>query len=206
MDWIDIAFWMVGIGTLITASIALAGELKRRKHQNKPAGKRVKHIIWKRPTFAIFIILAIISIGLAIIPKVAAIDLAANIISPKDGSSVPERFFIDGYINRELNSGQYLYIVVEVGGRWWPQYGEVTPEHSSNTGYYEFMTPVYCGNADMVGKPLGIKAILVDSFIHQNFQSWLQISSKKEWPGILTAKVSQWGNVEVLDSITVLRQ
>jgi hypothetical protein len=130
-----------------------------------------------------------------------------NLTYPQDGSSVPQEVTVSGYATREFGSEQHLYIVVEYEGLWWPQYNEVTIGYSHTTERYEFSTPARIGKADDLGKEFAIQAILVDSAIHQRFQSWFeQHVVTEEWPGIPITEVNQWGKAEIFAGVTVIRR
>jgi|GEM_PF-4334929 len=126
--------------------------------------------------------------------------------SPSGDASVVQEITVKGYATSELGS-QHLYVVVEHGGRWWPQYSEVTTGYSQATGRYEFSTPARIGQDEDIGKTFIIRAILVDSIIHQHLQDWFrQHAIAEEWPGIPITEVTQWGKAEICDSISVTRQ
>lgn len=127
-----------------------------------------------------------------------------TITSPMDNASVPREITVEGYATRELPKGQHLYIVVEYGGRWWPQYSEIMPGYSASSKKWEFSTPAEIGLPEDVEKSFTIRAILVDDAIHQHFQNWFQ---QAEWVGISITDVNQWGRVETRhDSVTVERR
>jgi len=130
--------------------------------------------------------------------------LEITITSPMDNASVPREITVEGYATRELPKGQHLYIVVEYGGRWWPQYSEIMPGYSASSKKWEFSTPVEIGLPEDVGKSLTIRAILVDDAIHQHFQNWFQ---QAEWVGISITDINQWGRVAIhYDTATVERR
>jgi hypothetical protein len=130
-----------------------------------------------------------------------------RITSPLSGISVSQNITVEGYATSELCENQHLYIVVEYGGRWWPQYSEIILGYSAGTKKWEFSTPASIGLPEDVGKSFTIRAILADPAIHQHFQSWLQQSTTAEnWTGIPIAEADQIGKRQICDSITVTRR
>lgn len=98
-------------------------------------------------------------------------------------------------------------IVVEYGGQWWPQYSEVNIGYSPRTKRYEFSTPARIGKEEDVKKAFIIRAILVDSSVHQRFQNWFQQHIGTEhWPGIPITEVNLRREVKTCDYINVIRQ
>ena len=130
-----------------------------------------------------------------------------TIISPLNNVLVSQNITVEGYANRELSEDEHLYIVVECGGLWWPQYNEVTVGYFQATERYEFHAPARIGREGETGQTFIIRGILVDSAIHQHFQSWFQQHILMEdWPGIPRTEVSRLGKAEICDSITVIRR
>ena len=130
------------------------------------------------------------------------------IISPLPDALVTPETNVKGYATTELPENQHLYIVVEYGGRWWPQYSEVTVGYSSASKRYEFGTPARIGNETDFDKTFGIRAILVDSAVHQQFQNWFQTGAATGYQGCPITEVNQWGEVDMGKGnyITVKRQ
>jgi len=204
----DIGAIMSGLGALILAFVEV--QRLRRERKEKPGVRQKEGRFLKShyPWVLIFcVLLAFTSIGLVTVPRVVSKPLAINLTYPEDNSSIPQEITVKGYATSELSSEQRLYIVVEYGGLWWPQYSEVTIGYSQMTKRYEFNTPSRIGKEDDAGKTFVIRAILVDSAIHQRFQSWFQQHIVTEgWSGISITEVNQWGEVEICDSIIVTRQ
>lgn len=204
----DIGAIMSGIGALILAFVEIQRLRGGRKEKPKARQKEGRFPNSYHPWVLIFcVLLAFTSIGLVTVPRVFSKPSAINLTYPEDNSSIPQEITVKGYATGELSSGQRLYIVVEYGGRWWPQYSEVTIGYSQTTKRYEFSTPARVGKEADSGKTFAIRAIVVDLAVHQSFQNWFQKCTViAEWPGILIYKVKDWGEVEIWDSITVTRQ
>lgn len=126
-----------------------------------------------------------------------------TITSPMDNALVPQSITVEGYSNRELSNDEHPYIVVEYGGRWWPQYAEITLGYSSSTKRWEFSTPAEVGQPTDTERPFMIRVMIVDDATHQRFQSWFQ---QAEWIGIPITEVNQQGKVKIYDSVTVTRR
>lgn len=156
-----------------------------------------------------------------IVVAVAAIVIAAGghvgwfnddrieikITSPLGDASVVQEITVKGYATGELSSEHHLYIVVEYGGRWWPQYSEVSVGYSHSTNRYEFSTPARVGQEADTGETFIVRAVLVDATMHLRFQAWLQQHALVgEWPGIATTEVKEWGRARICDSVTVTRR
>lgn len=207
MSGTDIGAIMSGIGALILAFVQVWLARKREKEKPRARQGRGRFPSLDHPWVLIFcVVLALTSIGLVTGPRMVGTTLAIHLTYPEDGSSVPLEITAKGYATGELNSKQHLYIVVEYGGRWWPQYSEATIGYSQTTKRYEFSSPARIGKEEDVGKIFAVRAILVDSAIHQHFQGWLQQhTATGEWTGIPITEVNQWGKVQICDSITVTR-
>ncbi|MHB8105472.1 MAG: hypothetical protein ACYDG5_08050, partial [Dehalococcoidales bacterium] len=154
-------------------------------------------------------ILAILAIIFAVIPFPGPINPPPEIkiTSPLNDAVIPMEISVKGYSTTELPNDEHLYIVVEYGGMWWPQFGEMSIGYSQNSGKYEFNTPARVGKEDDHNKPFNIRAVLVDSAVHQYFQSWFQQNkSTEDWQGISIVETKQRGNVDIKDSVSVVRQ
>lgn len=133
--------------------------------------------------------------------------LEITITSPLTGTLVSQSITLEGYANRELSGNQHLYIVTDYEGLWWPQDDEVTFDYSQSSGRYNFDVLVGIGSGADVGKTFTIRAIVVDSDVHQDFQNWFEQSeSTGEWIGISITEVNQMGNIQIFDSVSVTRQ
>ena len=141
------------------------------------------------------LILGISAIGLALIPRVIPVQEIV-LTSPPSDNRVVQNITVQGYATSALPADRYLYVVVEWGGLWWPQYDNITPAYSQVTKRWEFSVPATAGKQEDSGEIFELKTVLVDALIHQQFQSWLQ---KKEWAGIPMAEVYRWGELEVHD-------
>lgn len=214
MSGTDIGAIMSGIGTLILAYAQLTQRRQTRRRRPQARQKEgEKPQVWERwavkyprwvPTFCV--LLAFTSIGLIAVPRIVG-KLAINLTYPEDGLSIPLEVTVEGYATEELSSEQHLYIVVEYGGLWWPQYSEATIGYSHTTERYEFHMPARIGKEEDVGETFVIRAILVDPSIHHHFQAWFQEHAvMAEWPGIPITEVKQLGEVKIYDSVTVTRQ
>lgn len=200
MPWyvtLSIALGVLSIPSLIKGWL----DLPRRVH----IGERGRHLC------SVFgIVVAVAAIVIAIGGQVCWFNHGKpeiKITSPLGDTSVVQEITVKGYATRELSSEHHLYIVVEYGGRWWPQYSEVSIGFSQATNRYEFNTPARIGQEADIGKTFIIRAILVDSTIHLHFQGWFQqYTLVEEWPGIPITEVNQRGKAEICDSITVMRR
>jgi hypothetical protein len=126
-----------------------------------------------------------------------------TITSPMGNALVLQSVTVEGYSTRELSKDEHPYIVVEYGGRWWPQYAEITLGYSSSTKRWEFSIPAEVGQPADTGRSFVIRAIIVDDATHQRFQSWFQ---QAEWTGIPITEVNQQGKVRISDSVTLTRR
>jgi hypothetical protein len=170
-----------------------------------------KEWIKKKKTLAI--ILNVFICGVVIVMILLLINDGIIITSPPDGALVPQNITVEGYTTLELTDNQHLYIVVErvveYGEYWWPQTGEITVGYSSTTKRYEFSTPARIGKNTDFNLTFGIRAILVDSAIHEEFQNWFQTGEATgEWPAIPITLAKRWGewDQEIGDYINVKRQ
>lgn len=214
----DIGAIMSGVAALIFAGIQVrrviidrregkeTGVGKRDKPEERPTKKRLAHLKHNWPLVAC-VCLTITCLGLVTIPKIIDTPLMIDLTYPQDGSSIPQETTVKGYATRGLSSEQHLYIVVEHRELWWPQYSAITMAYSHTTRRYEFSTPVTIGKTDDVGKGFTIRAVLVDSPVHQHFQSWFEQNVVTgEWPGIPILEAKQRGKVQIWASITVTRR
>ncbi len=177
-----------------------------RRNPNHPSMRRWLREIRQSYIFWLGILF---TIAIIVVPFIVNDNelLAITITVPSDNDSVPQEFTVEGYANKELPENQYLYIVIEYGGLWWLQFGEVTPGYSNRTKRYEFSTPVRIGDEEDIERKFKIRAILVESTIHQYFQNWFkECASTGEWPGIPNTEVNRLGEVETCDYITVIRR
>jgi hypothetical protein len=154
-------------------------------------------------------ILALLAIILAVIPFPQSDNLQPEIkiTSPLNDAPIPMEINVRGYATAELPKDEHLYIVVEYGGMWWPQFGEIPVGYSQTSDKYEFNTPARVGKEEDNYKLFNIRALLVDSAVHQYFQSWFQQNkSTEDWQGISVVETKQRGNVAIKDSISVIRE
>ncbi len=184
MSGTDIGAILSGVAALIPAILACLEFIRRRdtrkKSQEEPSAIQQKGIV---PRFRyawialVAILLAVTSIALVTVPRVFTPTVEISITYPEDGSAIPIEATIRGYASRELSSEEHLYIVVEHGGRWWPQYSEIIAGYSQASRGYEFDAPVRIGEDDEARKTFVINAILVDSSVHSAFQKWLKFNT-----------------------------
>lgn len=176
-----------------------------KKNPDHPSfAKWLRQTRWSYP-FLLGILFTIAMIGLFVLSSSQELEII--ITSPSDNDLVPQEITVEGYANKKLRNNQHLYIIVEYGGQWWPQYSEVLVGYSPSTKRYEFNTPVRIGKEKEIGKKFIIRTILVDSAIHWYFQSWFkQHTGTEEWPGIPITEVNKMGKVKMCDYITVTRR
>ena len=211
---IDEIIKIIGIVVGIFSAIpSYFGAWKRYKNwlKKNPKGSLSKWLREIRQSYLFFlgIFFTILMIGLFIIlllPVQGPEPESGGITTPQNGALVPLEITVEGYVNSELPESQHLYIVVEYGGRWWPQYSEADVGYSSTNRRYEFSTPARIGTEEDIGKTFAIRAILVDSTVHQYFQNWFQSGETEGWAGISTTEVNQKGEVKLFDYVTVLRR
>lgn len=214
----DIGALMSGVAALVFAGLQVhriiidrrKGEKTRGEEKEKPkegtSKKKLANLKHNWPLVAC-VLLTITCLGFVIIPEIINKPLVIDLTYPKDGSSISQETTVKGYATKELSSEQHLYIVVEYGGLWWPQYREITMGYSHTSERHEFSTSASVGQTDDSGKEFTILAILVDSPIHQRFQSWFEQNvHTQEWLGIPILEVNEWGKVQICASITVTRQ
>jgi hypothetical protein len=199
MDTKDIVGIILGVfGAIPSYVIAWTAYSKRRPRP--PFGKWLREVRRSYP----FLIGVLFSIAMIVLFASPSPGPEITITSPMDNASVPREITVEGYATRELPKGQHLYIVVEYGGRWWPQYSEIMLGYSASSKRRAFSTPADIGLPEDVGKSFTIRAILVDDAIHQHFQNWFQ---QAEWVGISITDVNQWGRVEThYGRVTVKRR
>lgn len=163
---------------------------------------------WSKRKKALAIILDVFICGMVILLFIYRGNVI-GITSPPDGALVPQNITVEGYTTFEVGENQHLYIVVEYGRYWWPQSSEITVEYSSTTKRYEFSTPARIGKNTDFNLTFVIRAILVDSDVHQQFQNWFKTGEETgEWPAIPITLAKGWGewDEETGDYITVKRQ
>jgi hypothetical protein len=154
-------------------------------------------------------ILAILAIIFAVVPFPDGQPTRPEIkiASPLNDASVPLEITVRGYTAADLSSNEHLYIVVEYGGVWWPQVGEISVGYSQTSQKYEFSIPVIVGQEGDIGKSFYIRALLVDYAVHQYFKNWFQQSlPSQDWPGLSIVETKQRGEVYICDSISVVRK
>ncbi len=191
-DWLSVVLGIIGIPGIASGWIPI---LKSKQKLLTPIG--------------LFLAVVAVVFAATSAPEVwfPGPTVEVKITSPLNNALVPPEISVKGYSTTELNKNQHLYLVVEYGGLWWPQYSEVTVGYSQTTKRYEFNTPAVIGKDSDVGKVFTVRAILVDSAIHQHFQSWFQQQTTTEkWQGIPITEANQWGERELCDSIAVTRQ
>ncbi len=175
----------------------------RKKNSRLPLSKWLRNIQQSYP-FLLGILFSVVMVFLFVIPSG---NLVLTITSPLNNSPVSQDITVTGYANQKIDGDEHLYVVVEYGGLWWPQSSEVTVGYFKTTKRYEFQTPARIGKENDTGKTFAIRAILVDSAIHQYFQNWFQQNAVTgEWSGISKTELSRIGKVKICESITVIRQ
>ncbi len=203
----NIGGYMSGIAGLVIAFVEV---LKYMETKKKSPGKHKDWWTPKKPHFwltALSVILVLAAVGILIISNSGDETLSIKITAPEDGSSIPLEFTVEGYTNNKIPLEQHLYVVIEYGGLWWPQYSEISIGYSHMTKHYMFSTPSRVGKIDDIDKIFGLRAILVDSLVHQHFQNWLKQNSEGgEWLGISITEMNQKGNVQIYDSISITRK
>lgn len=195
----DIGAIMTGIAAIIAAVIKMKGAL--------PLPLPPKGL--KQWFFTILpIILGACAVALVVVPRIIPSPLLSiKITSPEDGAVVSQEIMVEGYTTKELPEDQYLYIAVQWMGLWWPQYSNVAPVYSQMNKNWEFSTPATVGKEDDAGGEFTIVAVLVDTDIHHNFQSWFKQVEKQGWTGIHMTQLSDWGEEKkIYHSITIIRQ
>jgi hypothetical protein len=128
-----------------------------------------------------------------------------NITSPLDNSIISgDAIQVEGHLSKQLYKNQYLYTVVEAKEPlWWPE--QAIPTHSHISESYEFKCTHWIGETADVREILEIKVILVDSAIHDMFQTWRRNCIEiDDWPGIPITNVYEWGEWETCASVTVI--
>lgn len=189
----DIGAIMTGIAAIIAVVIRMIGAI--------PPGALRQRFFTILP-----IILAVCAVSLAAVPRIISPPPPSiRITSPEDGAVVFQEIMVKGYTTKELPEDQYLYIAVQWMGRWWPQYSNVAPVYSQMNKNWEFSTPATVGKEDDAGQGFTIVAVLVDTAIHQHFQSWFKQAEEQAWTGISITQLSDWGEKKIYHSITVIR-
>jgi hypothetical protein len=166
---------------------------------------------FKNPIIIVTIIVALIgAIATLVAPLIKGCNhegpnnIEVIITSPANNSEITgDSSQIEGYLNKKLDAGQYLYAVVETAGAlWWPT--QVIPTYSQVSESYEFKCTLWI-KMDNGRETLEIKVIMVDLAIHDNFQTWRSnCIAADDWPGIPIDNVSEWGEWETYASVTVI--
>ncbi len=201
MSWTDIAAIATTVGTAVTL-----GQVIRR-------AMRGTSVRWLSPPVIVCIIFGLTTVGLWVIPPLLEGEesplpsqCVIEITSPTNKSLVLQEIVVEGYATVELSEDEHLYIVVEWGELWWPQYSSITPVYSPRTGKWEWSTPVRIGRQEDAGKAFNIVAISVDKTIHQRLQNWLEDGEDNEgWPGIPINEITRWGETKIYHRIAVTR-
>lgn len=187
-EWLNIILGIIGIPALVAGSI-----------------RKIKDLGWWKTLIIVGIMLSVTALVFSTtsLPEVWFSPKLPKIVitSPFDHGSVFQETDVEGYADKGLSNNQHLYIVVEMGQLWWPGYANAG--YSEATKRYDFHIRAFIGQEGDTGKVFTIRAILVDSAIHERFQSWLQ---QGEWGGISIPEVHQWGEVQICDSISVTRK
>ena len=196
MEAKDIIATIVGVfGAIPSYIIAF-----RKSKPYRPSFSKYLRDVRQSYPFFLGIFFTIAMIVLFVLPQSPPV---ITITSPMDNALVPQSITVEGYINKELPEDEHLYIVVEYGGRWWPQYSEIMPSYSPSSKNWKLSAPAEIGLPEDAGKSFGIRPVLVDDAIHQHFQSWFQ---QTEWVGIPITEVNQQGKVKIYDGVTVTRR
>ncbi len=191
-EWLSLVLLILGIPPLISKWIPL---LKN----------------WYKCLTYIGLVLVIIALVLFVLIMVGGGGTNCTpdikITSPAGDALVPLETTVKGYSGSAICKERHLYIVVEYGGRWWPQVSEIYVGLSQVSRQYEFTAPCRIGQETDQGKQFIIRAILVDLSVHQQFQNWFQKNAgSNEWQGIPTVEANQWGSITLSDYISVTRQ
>ncbi|MCW3999091.1 MAG: hypothetical protein NWE93_02500 [Candidatus Bathyarchaeota archaeon] len=138
-----------------------------------------------------------------IIQNLTTLEIAA----PQSETSVPQYCTVEGSADGQLPPDMYLYVVVQYANEWWPQASNLSVRYSSVSQRYEFSAPVQFGLQADYGKSFTAHSVLVDSGVHQSFQSWFQsYRNIADRPGIPYTDIAQSGQASIYDSVTVIRQ
>jgi len=204
MSGADIGSILSGIGTIILAVIAVMKRPRVTVDEGPGEPDSPQRKSGNPWPFAIAgLILGITAICLVVLPRLPATASAeVSITYPTRDAVVTRNIVVEGYTTGELSAGRFLYVVVEWGGRWWPQYSNLTPAYSQQSQRWEFSVPVQVGEAGDSGKIFTLGAVVVDAAVHSRFQDWLR---QEDWPGILINDANQWGAVEIFSFTTVIR-
>ena len=174
---------------------------------------------YKNPAFIIPIIVAIIGAVATIVapvirnlitpttPQPPDTRLEVSITSPVHNSIISgDSIQVEGYLTREMDKGQFLYTVVETQQpMWWPE--QAIPAYSQTSGSYEFKCTHWITKTDEGREILEVKALVVDSAIHNQFQKWRSnCIAADDWPGIPVANVDKWGTLETCASVTAIHE
>ncbi len=113
---------------------------------------------------------------------------------------------IEGYLTSRLEKGYFLYTVVEANEPlWWPE--QVIPAYSQMSDCYEFKCTHWIAKTGEGRELLEIKAVMVDSAIHDQFQKWRSnCIAADDWPGIPVTTINKSGKWETCACITVIHE
>jgi hypothetical protein len=158
--------------------------------------------------FASILLLAVVVIIVFFICKSCNNSLEIKITSPLNNDKIYMDTIVRGYTTAEIPEKAHLYIVVEYDKKWWPQVKELQVKKSEVTGFYDFDSQIRVGiQPEDVGRVFVIKALVGDSVIYKQFESWFQQNSGTgDWPGIPVNNINQDKDIICCDNITILRK
>ncbi len=203
MSLIEIGAVATTVGTAVTLAKVIWDAIKKSKPPK-----------WLAPSVVLCVFFGLASIGLWVYDHVSVDGTpppppgppVIQITYPPKGAQIPQEIVVEGYVTGELAEEQYLWLVVEWAGRWWPQYSSITPIYSPKTKRWEWNAPARIGEKEDVERPFNIVAVEVDSAINQRFQNWITEGERtKLFPGLPVYEVKQWGELKDHSRVSVIR-
>ncbi|MDP6511862.1 MAG: PKD domain-containing protein [SAR202 cluster bacterium] len=113
-----------------------------------------------------------------------------SIVEPNDGAEVPIATSVLGTATEACEEGSSIWIVVEIGGLWWPQQAALSPFPQSGTDMRSWFVTAQFGGDNDRGRVFGIQAITTTADIDQEFADWFnQGIDTGMWPGFPVAEL-----------------
>lgn len=129
-----------------------------------------------------------------------------TITEPKDGSEVPMEVTVRGVANAACQGGPNLWVVVEIGGRQWPQLAPLTLFPRSDSADLGWFAVAHIGQPDDLEKAFGILVISTTPEIDEEFFDWFTSGEQTgQYPGFIPGDLAKRGT-EVKAGISVTRR
>ena len=128
-----------------------------------------------------------------------------TIEEPDDGSTVQMQTTVRGTATNMCTGGDSLWVIVEVGGRQWPQLARLTLFPKAGTDDFGWFVTARIGQPGDAGLAFAILVISTTSEIDQEFADWFNAGeSSGMYPGFIPRDLISKG-AQVLAGIAVTR-